>query len=189
MKNATLAFLSLLYISAVTQFPYVAHANGLETEQVSDHIDLSNVKVMFKLKVFGLARIKGRFDRLSGSMMNDNNGDPYSVSMRIDVSSINTNDEDRDDFLRGPAFFAAEHYPHIMFQGHCQTLQADGRARLIGVLQLRGYSKQIAFDIEAIEKDGGINGYQARARIKRSDFGLNSLKLIVSDDVEIVVAM
>ena len=189
MKNATQAFLILIYLSAVTQFPFKAHANGPETEQAFDYIDLSDVKVMFGIKVFGLARINGRFDRLRGSMTNDTNGDPYSVSMRIDVSSINTNNDDRDDLLRGPAFFAAERYPHILFKGHCQTLQADGRARLIGVLQLRGYSKQVAFDIEPIENNSGINGYQARARIKRSDFGLNSLKGIVSDDVEIVVAM
>ncbi len=163
------------------------YAVDMPDKQPTDVIDMNEVRVMFRIKVLGFVQINGQFDRFTGTMMNDENGDPYGVSMRIDVSSINTNDNERDALLRGRDFFAADRYPHIAFNGSCTDQSADGHLRLTGVLELRGHSRQVVFDIIEIQEDNGINSYLAKAQIKRSEFGLNALKHIVSDDVEIIV--
>ena len=43
--------------------------------------------------------------------------------------------------------------------------------------------------VACVAEGGSSGGYQATATIRRSDFGLNTLQHIVSDEVEIIVAM
>lgn len=167
--------------------PAYLTANDRLTGHTMDVIDISDVKVKFRIKVLGLARINGVFNRFSGYIVNDEKGNPSGVSMRIDVGSINTNDDDRDILLLGRGFFEVERYPHITFEGKCSTQSADGQMRLIGELNLRGHTRRVVFDILEIESDNGVYSYMAKTRIKRSDFGLNTLKHLVSDDVEIFV--
>lgn len=167
--------------------PDTLYANDQFDLDTTDVIDISDVKVKFRIKVLGLARINGQFNRFSGYMINDEKGDPSGVSMRIDVSSINTNDHERDAYLRGHDFFQAERFPHITFKGKCKVQSADGQMRLVGKLSLRGRTRPVVFEIVETVEDNGVNSYMAKARIKRSDFGLNTLKHIVSDNVEIIV--
>lgn len=153
--------------------------------------DLRDIYVRFKVKVFGLARIMGRFDRLRGEMVSDADGQGADVHMHIDVDSVNTNHADRDDYLRGPTFFAAEQHPHITFSGSCLYGLRAGTGRIVGDLSLRGITRRVTFEVETLSpsEGGGSGTYQATATIRRSDFGLNTLKHIVSDEIEIIVAM
>ena len=61
----------------------------------------------------------------------------------------------------------------------------------MGDLSLHGTTKQVAFNVQAVSVVGSGSGgaYQATATIRRSEFGLNRLQHIVSDEVEIIVAM
>ena len=179
----------MLFITLGSAIPNYVLADDLANRHTPDVIDMSDVKVKFRIKILGFTRISGQFKRFSGFMMNDENGEPYGVSMRIDVNSINTNDHQRDLYLRGRDFFEADRYPHITFKGVCTKQSTNGNMRLIGELKLRGHSKQVVFEIVETEEDDGVSSYRAKARIKRSEFGLNALKHIVSDDVEIIVAL
>lgn len=154
-------------------------------------INLKDIYVRFKVKVFGLARVIGRFDRLSGKMVSDADGHGTDVHMHIDAESVNTDHQERDDYLRGPTFFAAEQHPHITFSGSCLSGIKDGTGRIVGNLSLRGVTRRVIFEVQPLGpvESGGNTGYQATATIRRSDFGLKTLKHIISDEVEIIVAM
>jgi polyisoprenoid-binding protein YceI len=154
-------------------------------------IELKDIHVRFKVKVFGLARIMGRFDRLRGELTSTTDGEGLGVRMHIDVDSINTDDAWRDDYLRGPTFFKAEHYPYITFSGSCRSYGENGSGLIVGDLSLYGTTKRVVFKVQAVSvPEGGSAGrYQATAIIRRSEFGLKSLQHIVSDKVEIIVAM
>ena len=152
-------------------------------------VELKDVYVRFKVKVFGLARIRGRFDRLHGELISAAGGDATAVRMRIDAGSVTTDDQWRDDYLRGATFFKAERYPHITFSGVCESHGENGAGRIVGELSLHGVTRQVVFDVREISATGGGGGYQATATIRRSEFGLNRLQHIVSDEVEIIVAM
>lgn len=154
-------------------------------------IDLGNVFVRFKVRVFGLINIKGRFDRLAGVFTNDSQSDSTAVRMRIDATSVTTDDDWRDDLLRGPTFFATDRYPAITFSGWCLSRGEDGRKRLVGNLNVRGKSRTVVFDVEPIRLQPGHSPavYQAKTVIRRSEFGLNAMKNVISDEVEITVAM
>jgi polyisoprenoid-binding protein YceI len=154
-------------------------------------IDLSNVYVHFKVRVLGLVSIMGRFDRLFGAFTNDTQSDSTAVRMRIDASSVNTDDEWRDDYLRGPTFFATDRYPDITFSGLCLSRGENGGKQLVGKLNVRGRSRPVVFDIESVNPTPGHRTavYQAKTVIRRSEFGLNAMEHVISDEVEIMVAM
>jgi len=61
----------------------------------------------------------------------------------------------------------------------------------VGDLSLHGTTKRVVFQVQAVDvaDSGGAGRYQATATIRRSDFGMNTLQHIVSDKVEIIVAM
>ena len=172
-------------------FSTVTRAEDPSIDSPQAVIVLRDIYVSFKVKVFGLVRIMGRFDRLRGKMVSDADGKSTNVHMHIDVNSLNTNDAWRDDYLRGPTFFSAEHYPHITFSGSCLSGKEDGVGRIVGNLSLHGITRRVIFKVKTLSPpDGGRSGtYQATATIQRSDFGLNTLQHVVSDEVEIIVAM
>jgi len=185
--------ITILVLMLVTglAFSAVTKAADPSIESPRAVVVLRDVYVHFKVKVFGLARIKGRFDRLRGEMVSDTDGQGTDIHMHIDVNSVNTNDTWRDDVLRGPTFFATEHYPHITFSGSCLSDEEDGAGRIVGSLSLHGITRRVTFEVKTLSAPEGDHGgtYQATATIRRSDFGLNTLKHVVSDEVEIIVAM
>jgi len=66
-----------------------------------------------------------------------------------------------------------------------------GSGRIVGDLSLHGTTRRVVFEVQAVSvpESGSAGGYQATATIRRSEFGLNTLQHIVSDEVEIIVAM
>jgi polyisoprenoid-binding protein YceI len=156
-------------------------------------INLGNSAVRFQVKLFGLARIVGQFERLTGKMVSSGGEGSCRVHMRIDVTRVNTNDAVIDAYLRVPGFFYTEKYPQIIFSSSRLVLGDNGLQQIVGDLSLHGTTKLVVFHIEATDStsnpDKDTNGFQAKATIKRSEFGLNSLKHIVSDEVEIIVVM
>lgn len=174
--------------TALSAEPGVEYSSADSTQVLTD---LKDIYVRFKVKVFGLARIMGRFDRLRGKMISDADGRGTDVHMHIDVDSVNTNHEERDDYLRGPTFFAAEQHPHIIFSGSCLHRAEDGSRHIVGNLSLHGVTRRVIFEVQPRGSVDGENagGYQATTIIRRSEFGLTTLKHIVSDEVEIIVAM
>jgi polyisoprenoid-binding protein YceI len=168
-----------------------ALAEEPSVDTTPEMIDLSDVYVRFKVRVLGLVSIIGRFDRLFGAFTNDTQSDSTAVRMRIDAASVNTDDEWRDDYLRGPTFFATDRYPDITFSGLCLSRGENGGKQLVGNLSMRGRSRPVVFEIESLNRKPG-NGaavYQAKTVIRRSDFGLNALENVIGDEIEITVAM
>lgn len=171
--------------------PVAGQAFEPDLEPIPEVINLGNASVRFQVRLFGLARIVGHFERFFGRLVNSADRESGSVRMHIDVSSVNTNDESRDEFLRGPAFFDTERYPQITFTNSHLIHGEDGLEQIVGDLSLHGATRPVVFDVEPMGSAQAYDAssYQAKVTIKRSDFGLDSLRPIISDEVEIIVAM
>jgi len=191
MKRLAGILTSVLLLVAVLAAPTVAETSALSPASAVETIDPGKVHVQFKVRVFGLLSIKGRFDRLFGKFVNNPKGPATGVRMQIDANSVTTDDQWRDDYLRGPTFFAVDRYPHITFSGRCLGRGDNGVMQLAGHLSLRGRSRPVVFEFEPVDTslDNSEATYQARTVIRRSDFGLNAMQHLISDEVEIIVAM
>jgi polyisoprenoid-binding protein YceI len=191
MKRPIWMLVGALMVSAVLTGPPGVRAGEPAAGSASEVIDPDSLYVRFKVRVFGLISVVGRFERLLGRFLNDPQGDTTGVSMRIEAASVTTDDAWRDAYLRGPTFFASDRYPHIMFSGSCLRRGDDGVLRLVGDLRIRGRSRPVVFEFEPVDavQADDTGPYRAKAVIRRSEFGLDAMQHVISDEVEIIVAM
>jgi len=115
-----------------------------------------------------------------------------SVTIVIDVASIDTGFKKRDDHLRSPDFFNAVEFPEITFKSTKITFKGKG-ATLVGDLTIKGVTKSVQLDVSSIncgvhpfnKKD--VCGFDARTRFKRSDFGIKYALPAVGDEVTLMI--
>ena len=100
-----------------------------------------------------------------------------SVEASIDVSSVNTGVEPRDNHLRSSDFFLVEEHPHMLFRS--TGIQVDGDDFVMdGELTLRGVTQAVTLTGEfggVITDDYGRTkaGASATTTINRQDFGVS----------------
>jgi polyisoprenoid-binding protein YceI len=92
------------------------------------------------------------------------------LDVRVETSSIDTQDPERDEILRGPDFFQTEKHPQAVYHAERFERAGDGW-RALGKLTIRGVAKDIpvAFTLAPAGDTAVMKG---SASLKRLDFGL-----------------
>jgi polyisoprenoid-binding protein YceI len=162
-------------------------------------IDADHSEVGFAVKHLMVATVKGTFRRFSGQVTLDENDVGKSViAAEIDVTSIDTRQDQRDAHLRSPDFFDASNFPVMTFRSTKIEQLRHGYLRVLGDLTIRGTTREVVLDVEETGRGGDPwgnqrIGYNARTSIKRDDFGLTwnqALEtggVVVSSDVRITL--
>lgn len=154
----------------------------LELHRVTNwRIDRTRSTVGFRIRHFGIATVRGEFTSFAAELQR---GDGLTVEGHVDVASVETGDEVRDQRLR-EEFFDAARFPAI-------TLRATGDGRLVGELTIRDVTRPVVLSLDMEQLDAETLHACARGTLRRSDFGLDwdALKqagrLLVADEVRIV---
>src|SRR3954451_23335142 len=79
-------------------------------------IDPGHADVGFVGRHFGLTKVRGRFTGVRGTITIADQPAESSVEVVIDVGTVNSGDQSRDDHLRSADFFDVEHYPTATFR-------------------------------------------------------------------------
>ena len=133
----------------------------------------------FSIGFLGLNKIRGTFENYDLALLN-NEEDPtrLSVTLIIDVASINTGLGMRDKDLRSTRFFDVETHPHIIFQSEHIEATDDGYV-MHGPLTMHGITKQIAVPftktVDRLEDPAWGNvrvGFEGRLTLNRRDFDI-----------------
>src|SRR3954452_21408024 len=112
-------------------------------------IDPSHSAAEFSVRHMMVSTVKGRFTNLSGTIAFDPaNVAASHVSAVIEVSSINTHDEQRDTHLRSGDFFEAEKFPTITFESTRVEPVSAEHARIVGNLTIRDTPREVVLDAE-----------------------------------------
>lgn len=140
-------------------------------------IDQVHTHVGFVIKHMMVSKVRGHFGAFSGQIVTAEDPLASSVTALIDVASINTNNDMRDDHIRSADFFDAEHHPTMTFTSTGIRAEDDGLF-IDGNLTIRGVTKPVTLEIETPEfgpgPQGGMKaGFSASAEINRSDFGVS----------------
>jgi polyisoprenoid-binding protein YceI len=141
-------------------------------------LDPAHTLAEFGVKHMMFTTVKGRFPGVSGTFTVDEaNPANSTVSVTIDVTSIDTRDEKRDAHLRSADFFDVENYPTITFESTRVVPKGKERATIYGDLTIRGVTREVALDSEfngkAVTPWGNeISSYSATTTIDRKDYGL-----------------
>ncbi len=136
-------------------------------------IEPAHSEVGFTVRHLGLSKVRGRFNSFTGTVQVGADATTTSVTAEVDLSSVDTNNTDRDGHLRSSDFFNAEADPKMTFVSTAVT--ADS---LAGNLTINGVTKPIKFDLDVhgVAVDGYETtraGFSASATINRSDFGVD----------------
>lgn len=152
-------------------------------------IDTAHSDVQFKVKHLAISNVSGTFKMFKGALEGAD-FDNAKVQCSIDISSIDTNNAQRDKDLLSDIFFDAQQFPQMTFDG---LLLKD---ELVGNLTIRGITKKVVMDVNFTGTGRGrFNeeraGFEADGKINRKDFGLsfNMLtetgSLIVGEEIKL----
>ena len=83
----------------------------------------------------GAFRVEGSFDKFSGQMMFDKN-EILKINCIIQVSSINTDNNERDEILRSEPYFDINQFPVISYWADRLSKEDQG-LRLHGRLTIK----------------------------------------------------
>lgn len=162
-------------------------------------IDTSHSSVGFGVRHMMITTVRGEFRKFSGEAVYDAaNPAASSVTATIEVGSIDTREDKRDAHLRSADFFDAEKFPTITFRSKDARASKDG-VDLVGELTIHGTTREVVLavtDITPEHADPWGNrriGATAKAKIKRSDFGmtwnaaLEAGGVLVADEIAIAI--
>jgi polyisoprenoid-binding protein YceI len=140
-------------------------------------IDTVHSDVSFTARHMMVSKVRGHFETFSGTVVTGENPLDSSVNAVIEVGSVNTRQEYRDNHLRTSDFFDVENHPQMTFRSTGVRRSGDG-FEVDGELTLRGVTKAIVLDLElngfqADGKGGHRIGFSGRTEINRHDFGVS----------------
>jgi polyisoprenoid-binding protein YceI len=160
-------------------------------------LDDTHTRIGFAVKHMVISSVQGDFKKFSGRFVLDNKNVLTSVDVTIDVKSIDTAVEKRDNHLRSPDFFDVATYPEMSFKS-TEISHKGNSYTVIGDLTIKGVTKHVALTGEllgVIKDPWGMTraGFHATGKINRQDFGINFSQvletggLLVGDEVKIIL--
>lgn len=161
------------------------------------NIDVTHTNVGFTVKHMMVTKVRGYFSEFEGTIEgNPEQLENAKVYFKVNLASINTNNEDRDNHLRSADFFDVENYPEMTFESTYIRKVDDDEYELTGNLTIKGITKEVTFDVEFLgigTNPWGVKvaGFEAETKISRKEFGLTwnqaleSGGVLVSDEVKI----
>jgi polyisoprenoid-binding protein YceI len=158
-------------------------------------VDPVHSTVLFKIKHLGTSWAYGRFDDVTGSFTFDaDKVENSKVEIAIKTSTIDTNNGQRDEHLRGPDFFDVKQFPSATFKSKSIAKKGDHAIAVTGDLAIHGTTKSVTIDMEHIGSSnhpmaGPRTGFYGSISIKRSDFGLNYGPDVLGEDVELTLSI
>ena len=139
-------------------------------------IDPGHAEVGFIGRHFGLTKVRGRFTGVEGSIVIADDPERSSVEVTIDMSSVTSGDQSRDDHLRSNDFFDTEHHPTATYRSTAVTVNGTS-GTVDGELTIKGVTRPVRLQVDylghATDPWGNDRAvFSATSRINREDWGL-----------------
>ncbi len=186
MKKSILGFLTtVLFLASAQAATY--------------NVDESHSVVGFSVKHLVVSKAKGRFNKFSGSFDFDEKKNEVSkIDVKIDVTSVDTNEKKRDEHLSSADFFDVKNHPSMTFVADKVVVKKDKAVAVKGNLTIKGITKPVTLDLtyggSIVDPWGNQKvGFSLSGKIHRKDWGLNWNKtldkggLAVGEDVTLEI--
>ncbi|MGH2609044.1 MAG: YceI family protein [Tepidiformaceae bacterium] len=162
-------------------------------------IDPNHANVGFTGKHMLVSKVKGKFQEYEADLDIDEANLANSTAVfRVNVASVESGFDQRDNHLRSVDFFDAEQYPHITFT--TREIQSEGgdQYRFAGDLTIRDVTRPVVFEGEIAgpiqDPWGGTRiSLSATTKVNRKDWGLDwnlplgAGNLLVSDEITLEI--
>lgn len=140
-------------------------------------IDPGHAEVGFVGRHLVFTKVRGRFRNVSGVIQIAEDPNATTVEVEIDMSSVESGSDQRDEHLRSEDLFDVERYPAATFRGAANGW-AGRTGKLVGDLTIRGVTRPVALEVEyhGFVRDpwgGDRIVFSASTAINREDWGVN----------------
>ncbi len=140
-------------------------------------LDAAHTSVQFSVKHMLISKVAGNFPEFSGSIqLSDDNFTNAQISGTVTVSSLDTDNDRRDNHLKSEDFFLAEEYPEMTFKSSKVEKTGKNAYAITGDLTIKNITKTVTFDAQhggTITVRGARRmGWHASTTINRFDFDL-----------------
>lgn len=168
-------------------------------EKTKWNVDTAHSSVDFSIRHMMVSKVKGTFHNFEASIEADLDDLATAlIEFSVDVNSVDTRNEERDNHLRSADFFDVENNPKMTFKSTKIIKKSPGEYEITGDLTIRGTTKPETFTLtyEGSGKDpwGNVKaGFEAHGSISRSEYGLRwnaALEtggVLVADQVQITL--
>jgi polyisoprenoid-binding protein YceI len=160
-------------------------------------VDTDHSAVHFSIQHMMIAQVRGAFHDISGSVTFDG-AVPSAFDITVEVDSLDTGVDKRDDHLESADFFDVQRFPLIRFVSTAVTPSGEGY-EVTGNLTLKGVTRPVTFMLGGLDRSitdpwGNVRrGGVATLTIDRRDYDvrwnapLDGGGLLIGNDVDIIV--
>lgn len=177
-----IAFLALLGCTAAQAAPETYIIDGSQTTS------------LFTYRYLGISSQTHRFERISGKVVLDAVTGAGSADVTIDATSVNTGHPLLNGKIQDADFFDTARYPSITFKSTRMTLDGDDSV-MTGELTIKDVTRPVTLAVTQFKcmphvalKEEAC-GALASVTIRRSDFNMGKLALLVSDEITLNLAI
>ena len=160
-------------------------------------VDAAHSSVEFQARHLMVTKVKGRFSSFRGTLHIADDPLQSWLEASVDLASVETHDEKRDDHLRSPDFFDVDNHPEMTLVS--TGIRPDGDHYVLSAdVTVRGVTRPVELRLEfnGVGRDpwgGKRAGFTATAEVNRKDWGLewnvplDGGGVLVSDKVKIII--
>jgi polyisoprenoid-binding protein YceI len=191
----TTAAIALLAISVSA-----AEAQSLSTDPRhaptgSYRLDPRHTQIQFAIAHLGITDFLGRFDKAAGTLsFNASNPEKSSVSIAIDLTTLDTQNKPLNSELMGPDILDVSKASEATFKSTSIVRSGTNTGKITGDLTIKGITKPVTLDAtfngtttDPFAPKTTLIGFHATTIVKRSDFNMTGTSWtgMVSDEVKL----
>ena len=145
-----------------------------------------------------MSHVPGQFTKFSGTVTVDrDNLENSVVEATIDVGSVSTNNDKRNNHLKSPDFFDAAKFATMTFKSKSWKKTGDSTFDVTGDLTIKDVTKEVVLKASLLGfapgmGGGQVSGWEATTTLNRRDFGVNGPAMLgnaLGDDVTVSITI
>jgi polyisoprenoid-binding protein YceI len=158
--------------------------------------DPNHSEVDFAITHMSIDKVHGRFGNVNATVQYDPADVTKStVNVTIDVTTVDTGVQARDNDLKTANYFDVAKYPQATFTS--TSVAGNGSHLTVnGNLTLKGVTKPVVLDVDTISQPVTVRGkvhtgFSATATIHRTDFGIapSAPSAMLGDEVQLTIEL
>ncbi|HVB06959.1 MAG TPA: YceI family protein [Acidimicrobiales bacterium] len=165
-------------LSTDTESPELTHiVDGREVPAAGTyHLDPSHTTVDFVARHLMVTKVRGTFPAVTGRIVVGEDPTASHLEVDVEVASVTTRDDKRDEHLRSADFFDTEKFPTMRFVADRAVPDGDNWV-VEGDLTIKATTRPVRLAVEFLgairDPWGGSRlGFSASTEVNREDFGL-----------------
>jgi polyisoprenoid-binding protein YceI len=158
-------------------------------------VDLEHVSVFWTLWHGGFSQVTGQFRQINKVDMVFDRKDVANskVNVEIEAASLDSNHAYRDNWARSEAALDVWKFRTINFESTKIEKTGENTGKMTGNLTMHGVTFPVTMDVTYnkgglhLSKKYSIDGFTAKGKLKRSDFGMSAFIPWIGEEIEFVI--